>query len=179
METLRRATIYAAQDKQVAEQLLTALVERTTASGGAADPLAWFDAGYLIESYRQASHIYKWDMLSSAERAKWALRSEPKGPDGYSFVTKAIAMSGKNPEMEFAASLMKDGATRRRTPPPRTGRAPSQVRCSRRTWEEMLNDECLNAEVNAECGMMNAEVNYSLTSAFEIQHSALLLCLPV
>ncbi len=109
METLRRATIYAAQDKQVAEQLLTALVERTTASGGAADPLAWFDAGYLIESYRQASHIYKWDMLSSAERAKWALRSEPKGPDGYTFVTKAIAMSGKNPEMEFAASLMKDG----------------------------------------------------------------------
>ena len=111
METLRRATIYGAQNKQVAEQLLTALVERTTANGGATDPLAWFDAGYLIESYRQASHIYKWDMLSSGERAKWALRSEPKGPDGYSFVTKAIAMSGKNPEMEFAASLMKDGPT--------------------------------------------------------------------
>ena len=45
METLRRATIYAAQDKQVAEQLLTALVERTRATGGSSDPLAWFDAG--------------------------------------------------------------------------------------------------------------------------------------
>jgi len=108
METMRRATIYAAQDKQVAEQLLTALVERTKADGGSS-PLAWFDAGYLIESYRQASHIYKWDMLSSAQRAKWALRSEPKGADGYSFVTKAIGMSGNNPEMEFAASLMKEG----------------------------------------------------------------------
>jgi hypothetical protein len=111
METLRRATIYAAQDKQVAEQLLTAIVERTSANGGSSDPLAWFDAGYLIESYRQASYIYKWDMLSSAERAKWALRSEPKGPDGYTFVTKAIAMSGNNPEMEFAASLRKEGPT--------------------------------------------------------------------
>jgi len=109
METLRRATIYAAQDKQVAEELLTALVERTKPDGGSSDALAWFDAGYLIESYRQASHIYKWDMLSSAERAKWALRSEPKGPDGYTFVTKAIAMTGNNPEMEFAASLMKEG----------------------------------------------------------------------
>lgn len=111
METMRRATIYAAQDKQVAAQLLTALVDRTSVNGGSTDPLAWFDAGYLIESYRQASHIYKWDMLSSGDRAKWTLRSEPQGPDGYTLVTKAIAMSGKNPEMEFAASLMKDGPT--------------------------------------------------------------------
>jgi hypothetical protein len=109
MEVLRRATIYAAQDKEVAEHLLAAVVARTASGNGARDPLAWFDAGYVIESYRQASQIYKWDMLSSAERAKWALRSEPKGPDGYSLVTKAISMAGNNPEMEYAASLMKQG----------------------------------------------------------------------
>ena len=110
MENLRRATIYAARDRQVAEQLLAAITERAQANGGSRDPLAWFDAGYLIESYRQASHIYKWDMLTRAERAKWALRTEPSGTDGYALVTKAIAMTGTNPEMEFAASLMKEGA---------------------------------------------------------------------
>jgi hypothetical protein len=110
MENLRRATIYAAQDKQVAAQLLTALLGRAL-TAAAKDPgkaLAWFDAGYLIESYRQASHIYKWDMLAGAERAAWNLRSEPE-LDGYSFVRKAIHLAGPQPEMEFAASLMKDG----------------------------------------------------------------------
>jgi hypothetical protein len=110
MENLRRATIYAARDRQVASELMTALMRRAHAGGGSRDPLAWFDAGYLAESYRQASHIYKWDMLSEAGRATWAMRTEPNGIDGYALVAKAIALAGTNPEMEFAASLMKDGA---------------------------------------------------------------------
>jgi hypothetical protein len=73
MENLRRATIYAASDRAVAAELMRALVKRT--EGTSQDPLAWFDAGYLIESYRQASHIYKWDMLSPSERSAWTLRS--------------------------------------------------------------------------------------------------------
>jgi hypothetical protein len=109
MENLRRATIYAARDSEAAAELMSAVMKRAEA-GGARDALAWFDAGYLVESYRQASHIYKWDMLTAAERAKWTLRSEPGGSDGYAMVVKAIAMAGANPEMEFAASLMKDGA---------------------------------------------------------------------
>lgn len=110
MENLRRATIYAARDRQVAAELMATLMKRAEAGGGSRDPLAWFDAGYLVESYRQASHIYKWDMLSGADRATWAMRTEPNGPDGYALVTKAVAMTGTSPEMEFAASLMKDGA---------------------------------------------------------------------
>jgi hypothetical protein len=110
MENLRRATIYAARDRQVAAQLMTAIVARTETGTGSPDALAWFDAGYLVESYRQASHIYKWDMLSPAERAKWSLRTEPSGSDGYALVRKAIAMIGTSPEMEFAASLMKEGS---------------------------------------------------------------------
>jgi len=108
MENLRRATIYAARDRKAAAELMSALMKRADA-GGSRDGLAWFDAGYLVESYRQASHIYKWDMLTAAERPKWTLRSEPGGVDGYAMVVKAIAMAGANPEMEFAASLMKDG----------------------------------------------------------------------
>ena len=109
MENLRRATIYAAGNRQVAAELLAALIGRADSGPGSRDPLAQFDAGYLVESYRQATHIYKWDMLTSAERSKWTLRSEPKNADGYALVTKAIAMAGTSPEMEFAASLMKDG----------------------------------------------------------------------
>jgi hypothetical protein len=111
MENLRRATIYAAQDRRVAAELLAAVLGKalTAAAKEPADPLAWFDAGYLIESYRQASHIYKWDMLSGSERGVWNLRNEP-GLDGYSFVRKALQLAGTQPEMEFAASLMKEGA---------------------------------------------------------------------
>ena len=109
MENLRRATIYAASDKQVAAELLAAVMGRAQNGNASRDPLAVFDAGYLVESYRQATHIYKWDMLTSAERAKWALRTEPSSVDGYALVTKAIAMTGTSPEMEFAASLMKEG----------------------------------------------------------------------
>lgn len=108
MENLRRATIYAARDRKVAAELMTAITKRAEA-GGSGNALAWFDAGYLVESYRQASHIYKWNMLTAAERAKWTLRSEPGGVDGYAMVVKAIATAGTNPEMEFAASLMKTG----------------------------------------------------------------------
>ena len=109
MENLRRATIYASQDRRVAEELLAAVVARTTSTTpGAKDSLALFDAGYLIESYRQATHIYNWDMLSGAERSTWAIRQEPRGLDGYSMLLKALE-AGPNPELEFAASLMKEG----------------------------------------------------------------------
>jgi hypothetical protein len=39
------------------------------------------------------------------------MRAEPNGLDGYSMVAKAIRLVGTSPEMEFAASLMKDGPT--------------------------------------------------------------------
>jgi hypothetical protein len=91
METLRRATIYARQDPQVAKQLITRLHARATNSeaGGA---LAWFDLGYLRETYKQ-----------------WMGKGEPnpaRGLDGYSWVKKAIALRGSDPEMELAAALI-------------------------------------------------------------------------
>jgi hypothetical protein len=99
MENLRRATIYAMQDERVAAELLSAVVGRARMEGDQGrDPLAWFDAGYLIESYRQASSTAKRDMLASS-----AL-------DGYAMVKKALQLAAGNPEMEFAASLMKSGA---------------------------------------------------------------------
>ena len=104
MENMRRATIYAAQNPRVADALLQAVFARAKAAPeGGAKTLAQFDAGYLIESYRQ------WNLLSGPEASAWALRDAPKGLDGYAMVKKALEM-GPNPEMEFAASLMKEGS---------------------------------------------------------------------
>lgn len=99
MENLRRATIYAAKDRRIAAELLSALLGRalTSEARGTRDALAWFDAGHLVESYRQASHIAGTHML-------------PVAIDGYGFVQKALDLTGTSPEIEFAASLMTEGA---------------------------------------------------------------------
>lgn len=105
METLRRATIYAARDSRVAAELLAAVQARAASSAGA---LALFDAGYLVETYRQASQVYRWDMLTGPAKAAWALRDEPSA-DGYALMRQALARAS-HPEMEFAASLVAPAA---------------------------------------------------------------------
>jgi len=91
METLRRATIYARQDPQVAKELLTRL--RARASNSNSDgALAAFDFGYLVESYKQ-----------------WMGTNEPnpaRGIDGYAWVKQAIEKRGSDAEMEFGAALI-------------------------------------------------------------------------
>lgn len=94
METLRRATLYARKDPQAAKELLTKLYARTTsAKSSRADALAWFDAGYLAEAYKQ------WLSESGNNPAT--------GQDGYGWVEKALSMIGNDPQMEFAAALIK------------------------------------------------------------------------
>jgi hypothetical protein len=93
METLRRATLYARQDPRTAKELLTRLRARATeAPEDARGALAWFDFGYLAESYNQ-----------------WIGKNEPNpavGVDGYGWVKRAIQQRGDDPEMEFAAALI-------------------------------------------------------------------------
>jgi hypothetical protein len=106
METMRRATLYAATSPQTANELLNALL--ALASAPARNPrvaaLAKFDAGYLIESYGQQSEIDKTDMLAEFARSSGA----PLGTlNGYAMVEEAIAMKPQETAaMEFAASLM-------------------------------------------------------------------------
>jgi hypothetical protein len=92
MENMRRAAIYATRDRRAAEQLLAAVIARAAAPD--ASRLSVFDAGYLIETYKQAAHMFG--------------RSVTK-QDGYALVVRAIAMGGSAPEMEFAAALMTQG----------------------------------------------------------------------
>jgi len=94
METLRRATLYARLDQQVAKELLTRLYARATNSdaAGHSDALAWFDVGYLVETYGQ------WLPQGDSNPAS--------GLEGYSWVKKALSLRGQDPEMEFAAALI-------------------------------------------------------------------------
>ena len=107
MENLRRATIYAMTDPQVAHQLLTVVMGRALTPRSNAQ--AWFDAGYLIESYKQAAHLRARGALWSRDKG-WTATDETLKVDGYGFVKKAMAIAGApNAEMEFAASLMTQG----------------------------------------------------------------------
>jgi hypothetical protein len=109
METLRRATLYARKDPLSAKELLARLHARATSaeSAGHPDALAWFDAGYLVETYKQ--WIGK-DMPHMTD----GMRMDPNpaaGVDGYALVKKAIglrgaALHGDDSQMEFAAALI-------------------------------------------------------------------------
>jgi hypothetical protein len=105
MENMRRATIYAMRDPQIAHELLKAVMNRALAT--TVDSRAWFDAGYLIESYKQAVHLRD---TRKPELRAWAVVDETIRVDGYNWVKKAMAMTAPSAEMEFAASLMTQGA---------------------------------------------------------------------
>lgn len=94
METMRRATLYARSDLQVAKELLAKLIARNSAleTRGHPDALALFDAGYLAETYKQ------WLGKDSQNPAA--------GIDGYLQVKRAIELRGEDPQMEFAAAMI-------------------------------------------------------------------------
>jgi hypothetical protein len=109
METLRRAVIYSAWsrvDREVnyakrndnaAQDLFARLVGNSKQSAFQSaskkpDPLKVFDAGFFVESWKQAY------VDGSGKK--------PADFDGYALIKQAIALRGADPEMEFAAALM-------------------------------------------------------------------------
>jgi hypothetical protein len=109
METLRRAVIYAAWsrvDREVnytkrndsaAQDLYLRLMGNSKQAGFQSatrkpDPLKMFDAGFFLESWKQAY------VEGSGKK--------PVDFDGYPMVKQAIAFRGNDPEMEFAAALI-------------------------------------------------------------------------
>src|SRR2546422_3226820 len=109
METLRRATLYARKDPVAAKELLARLHARATSaeSTGHPDALAWFDVGYLAETYKQ------W-LGQNLPHMTDGVRMDPNpaaAVDGYALVKKALALRGTalhgdDPQMEFAAALI-------------------------------------------------------------------------
>src|SRR5437870_12783867 len=104
METLRRGTPYARKDPVAAKELLARLHARATSaeSAGKPDALAWFDAGYLAETYKQ------W-IGQNLPHMTDRMRIDPNpaaGVDGYAMVKKAIGLRADDAQMEFAAALI-------------------------------------------------------------------------
>jgi len=99
METLRRATVYAMKDGDVAARLLERVEARVNEAEkrGKPDALALFDLGYLRETYKQT---YGTDSLKNL-----ALKNLAAGRDGYALIERAIQLRGNDPEMEFAAAI--------------------------------------------------------------------------
>jgi hypothetical protein len=108
METLRRAAIYASRDAETARQLLTTLNARARNAAGVAgaDPLAFFDAGYLMETFRQLTQLEGEAQFRDGARA---LRGALNGDDGYSLVKKSLVMKPDDPALAFAAALIARG----------------------------------------------------------------------
>ena len=79
METLRRAAVYAGKDRAAGLELAGHLIARALASEGKGqnDRLAVFDAGYVVESMKQMSHITSVPTLASVDGYDWVKRSLP------------------------------------------------------------------------------------------------------
>jgi len=97
METLRRATVYAMGDPDRGRALLARLEDRARDAGpGSAGALALFDAGYLIEAYKQARIITGRDIVDPAR-------------DGEAMVREARRRREKDPDIEYAVGLIASG----------------------------------------------------------------------
>jgi hypothetical protein len=96
METLRRAAIYSDRQAQAAldlgRQLMARILEAEAA--GQTAPMAWFDAGYFVESVRQLSVMDKANPFGNL--------------DGYAWVRKALAQAADRPAVEYSLALMRE-----------------------------------------------------------------------
>lgn len=100
METLRRATVYVMNDPERGRELLARLEARVRDGGsGSGHDLALFDAGYLIESFKQARVITGRDIVDPAR-------------DGEAMVSAARQGREKDPDMAYAVDLIASGKPR-------------------------------------------------------------------
>jgi len=99
METIRRATLYAAAHPTLAAALLDELRARAAAPHPDAGALATFDYGYLVETYKEATFLFK-QPLTAIDRV-----------DGYRLVLDAQAIQ-HDAAMQQAAKLIADGYPR-------------------------------------------------------------------
>lgn len=97
METLRRATVYVMDDPGRARELLARLEERARDAGPGSDgALALFDAGYLIEAYKESRIITGRDLIDPSR-------------EGETMVREARHRREKDPDIEYAVGLIASG----------------------------------------------------------------------
>ena len=111
METIRRAGLYAADDPGAGEELLRKLTLRAQDASLAprASALAFFDAGYFVESWKQAGGRGASDIFTRLLQKAGLVKSGETslgGASGYDWVRRAIEQSRGDAEMEYAAALI-------------------------------------------------------------------------
>jgi hypothetical protein len=107
METLRRAAIYASRDPKVAAELLRTLSSRVTATDREArDPLAYLDAAYVTEAFREIGMM---EQSAQFRESAPVLRGMVREGDGYALITKALKVRPDDPSLEFAAAVIAAG----------------------------------------------------------------------
>jgi hypothetical protein len=105
METLRRASLYASADGAVATQLLNRMMARARSSeqGTRASALAWLDAAYVAEAFREVT------LLSETPEFRGrvaGVRTALGDADGYALIRTSLAASPDDPAIQFAAALI-------------------------------------------------------------------------
>jgi hypothetical protein len=102
METIRRAVIYAHRSPEISKELVLILRDRAHSAErrSKAGALSWFDYGYLIETMKEAS----WAYHETGEVTRYP--NVAMNLDGYPWVTRALAASGNNRQIQFALALM-------------------------------------------------------------------------
>jgi hypothetical protein len=120
METLRRATIYAMRDRDVAAQLLNVITERAymMERGGRPDALAWLDAAYLTEALREVADLANMSKSTPFDEGVRAVKGLTAGADGYALILKSLELRPDDASIEFAAALIAERDRRSAGHPP-------------------------------------------------------------
>jgi len=106
METLRRAAVYASRDAQAAEQLVAFVVGKVSVLPvpGPPDPMALFDAGYVLEVLQELQHF--------EEGTKFFWQRDPavvrvtRPYDGWALLKQSAALRPDDPSIQFTLGLM-------------------------------------------------------------------------
>ena len=105
METLRRASIYASADAQIARDLLSRLMARATGSEkrGHPEALAFLDAAYLTEAFNEITMLTKTPPFQDRVAG---VRAAIGSADGRALIAKSLWAEPDNPTLHFAAALI-------------------------------------------------------------------------
>ncbi len=108
METLRRAVLYASQDRAVATRLFVTTMDRVQnlRKSGHPDALTLFDAAYVTTALQQVRALG--DM--SEFRGRWQIVDGVVGDaNGYALIEESLKLRPDDPTLEFAAAVIAAG----------------------------------------------------------------------
>lgn len=104
METIRRATIHAAEHPKAAKALLAA-VRLRVANDEKPDANLLFDLGYLMATYSQMNIVTEHNSVGTTGAKRQALPTSDD-PSPYSLIKKAAGFTPENGAIEFALALI-------------------------------------------------------------------------